>query len=93
MENLPLDFVSVVVAAAVESLSSILVLLGLLFLVTKGQVLKLLIFRLVFHSRKPTSLSLKVYCSSHLGLKIRPKLLFLTTKVLKREAKIWLLKL
>ena len=47
MENLPLDFVSVVVAAAVESLSSILVLLGLLFLVTKGQVLKLLIFRLV----------------------------------------------
>ena len=47
MENLRLDFVSVVVAAAVESLSSILVLLGLLFLVTKGQVLKLLIFRLV----------------------------------------------
>ena len=48
---------SVAAATAVESLSSILVLLDLLFLVPKGQVLKLLIFRLVrhyfsFHSRK-----------------------------------------
>ena len=47
IENLPLDLVSVAAATAVESLSSIFVLLGLLFLVTKGHVLKFLTFRLV----------------------------------------------
>ena len=46
IENLPLDLVSVAAAAAVESLSSIFGLLGLLFLVTKGHVLKFLTFRL-----------------------------------------------
>ena len=66
IENLPLDLVSVAAAAAVESFSSILVLLDLLFLVTKGHVLKLLIFRLFcqrhyfsFHSRSENQLKNK----------------------------------